>query len=781
MTKQSMYSPFGKMWYLADKDGFEEKYMIKSKVFNLLKIDLDIFFYDTSFGMIFDEFKRLSNMEDDLFTYELEVVEDFYFLSLILIFKKRLLRLIDVIVEQLLDLKIGDHKKVGKEIKEEVYTKNASLIYWIRGDDEEVLTDEELYDRKEEKVSEEKEIVEIFRIETDIFDFKTPLWMTNDDAIQGDHEWFDEHKPMEDDDDIDDLDDYLIMNYASYFVDEEKERSKERRCKLLGIPYVKPLACKYEKFKDHRQKEGIDYDEVFAPVARIEAIRLFLDYASFMDFTVYQMDVKSAFLYGTIEEKVYVSQPTGFVDQQFPDKVYKVEKALYGLYQAPRAWYETLSNCLLENGFRRGTIDKILFIKKIKNDILLVQVYVDDIIFGSTKRSLSTEFEQLMHNRFQMSSMGELTFFLGMQVKQRKDGIFLSQDKYVCDIIKKFSFSSVKSASTPMETHKPLSKDSDATDVDVHLYLSMIGSLMYLTSSRLDIMFAVCACLRFQVQPKVSYMHVVKRIFRYLNGYPTLGFWYPKDSPLKLIAYSDSDYAESLVRSDLLFDDEDGISCLTNDEIFKNLALMGYEPLSTKLTFQKDEAVNSEEGDSVERGITIDASLEAAQDSDNITNTQTMAIPNVDIPRGIDTGGRPRRQETIRGTSAQTWSERVLEQPKEPPLTEGPTSRSGDGRLEENIKLTDTIPTPHDLPLTGGYTLGSDDGRITLAELMETCTILSNRVTQLETNLSTTKDVYNNSFITLTNRVKKLESQLKQKRSRAVIHSSDEKWTKCAH
>ncbi|GJW54970.1 putative ribonuclease H-like domain-containing protein, partial [Tanacetum coccineum] len=220
----------------------------------------------------------------------------------------------------------------------------------------------------------------------------------------------------------------------------------------------------------HRQEEGIDYDEVFAPVARIEAIRLFLAYASYMDFTVYQIDVKCAFLYGTIEEVVYVNQPPGFVDPEFPNKVYKVEKALYGLHQAHRAWYKTLSTYLLENGFRRGIIDKTLFIKKIKNDILLVQ----------------------------MSSMGELTFFLGLQVEQRKDGIFLSQDKYVYDILKKFGFSSVKTASTPAETHKSLATNAAQPDVDVHLYL---------------------------------------------KGQPTLGLWYPKDSPLDLIAYSDSDYA----------------------------------------------------------------------------------------------------------------------------------------------------------------------------------------------------------------------------------------------
>ncbi|GKF46848.1 hypothetical protein Tco_0136650, partial [Tanacetum coccineum] len=139
--------------------------------------------------------------------------------------------------------------------------------------------------------------------------------------------------------------------------------------------------------------------------------------------------------------------------------------------------------------------------------------------------------------------MGELTFFLGLQVEQRKDGIFLSQDKYVYDILKKFGFTTVKIASTPMETYKSLSSNPAEPDVDVHLYRSMIGTLMYLTSSRPDIMFAVCACSIFQVTPKVSYMHAVKRIFRYRKGKPTLGLWYPKDSPLDLIAYSDSDYA----------------------------------------------------------------------------------------------------------------------------------------------------------------------------------------------------------------------------------------------
>nr|GEU31401.1 hypothetical protein [Tanacetum cinerariifolium] len=210
---------------------------------------------------------------------------------------------------------------------------------------------------------------------------------------------------------------------------------------------------------------------------RIEAIRLFLAYDSFMGFMLYQMDVKSAFLYGTIKEEVYVCQPLGFEDPDHPDKVYKVVKALYGLHQAPRAWYETLANYLLEN------------------------------------------------------------------VKQKKDGIVISQDKYVAEILRKFGLIDGKSASTPIDIEKPLLKDLDSEDVDMHIYRSMIGSLMYLTLSRPDIMFVVCTCACFQVTPKASHLHVVKRIFRYLKGKPHLGLWYPKDSPFNLVSYSDSDYA----------------------------------------------------------------------------------------------------------------------------------------------------------------------------------------------------------------------------------------------
>nr|GEZ47869.1 putative ribonuclease H-like domain-containing protein [Tanacetum cinerariifolium] len=165
----------------------------------------------------------------------------------------------------------------------------------------------------------------------------------------------------------------------------------------------------------HTQEDGIDYEEVFALVARIEAIRLFLAYAFFMGFMMYQMDVNSGFLYGTIEEEMYVCQPLRFEDPNHPDKVYKVVKALYGLHQAPRAWYETFATYLLKNGFHKGTIDQTLFIKKQKRDILLVQIYVDDIIFGATNKDLCNPFDKLMKDKFQMSSIGELTFFLGLQ------------------------------------------------------------------------------------------------------------------------------------------------------------------------------------------------------------------------------------------------------------------------------------------------------------------------------------------------------------------------------
>ena len=294
--------------------------------------------------------------------------------------------------------------------------------------------------------------------------------------------------------------------------------------------------------KGYSQQEGIDYDETFAPVARLEAIRIFLAYASHMKFKVFQMDVKSAFLNGKLEEEVFVEQPPGFEDCKHSDYVYKLDKALYGLKQAPRAWYETLAQFLLSSGFSRGTIDKTLFYLQQGKDLLLVQIYVDDIIFGSTNSKLCNRFAKLMQSRYQMSMMGELSYFLGLQVKQTEDGIFVSQAKYTRNLLKKFGLLNCSSATTPMATATKLDKDTGAS-VDITSYRGMIGSLLYLTASRPDIMYATCLCARFQADPREPHLTAVKRIFKYLKGTITLGLWYPRDSDFHLIGYSDADFA----------------------------------------------------------------------------------------------------------------------------------------------------------------------------------------------------------------------------------------------
>ena len=296
--------------------------------------------------------------------------------------------------------------------------------------------------------------------------------------------------------------------------------------------------------KGYSQQEGIDYDETYAPVARLEAIRMFLAFAAHSNFKVYQMDVKSAFLNGELEEEVYVEQPPGFENQDCLDFMYFLFKALYGLKQAPRTWYDTLSLFLLENGFTRGVIDKTLFHKMHNNDLILVQVYVDDIIFGSTNDNLCKRFAKLMQSKYEMSMMGELAFFLGLQVHQKIDGIFVCQSKYIRDLLKKYHMEDSAPAKTPMPTAVKLDQDKSGKNVDITAYRGMIGSLLYLTAGRPDIMFATCLCARFQSDPKELHLIVVKIIFRYLTGTPNLGIWYPKDTGFDLIGYTDSDYAE---------------------------------------------------------------------------------------------------------------------------------------------------------------------------------------------------------------------------------------------
>ncbi|GKB14891.1 putative ribonuclease H-like domain-containing protein [Tanacetum coccineum] len=344
---------------------------------------------------------------------------------------------------------------------------------------------------------------------------------------------------------------------------------------LVDLPNRKRAIGTKWVFRNKKDKRGIV----------IEAIRLFLAYASFKDFVVYQMDVKSAFLYGKIEEEVYVY------------------------------WYKTLSTYLLDNGFQRGKIDKTLFIKRHK-------VYVDDIIFGLTNKKLCIAFEKLMHEKFQMSSMGKLTFFLGLQVQQKKDVIFISQDKYVGEILKKFGFIEVKPASTPIETQKHLLKDEDGEEVDVHMY-------------------------------------------RYLKGQPKLGFWYQKDSPFDLVAYTNSDYAGAsldmksttggcqFLRSRLIsWQCKKQIvvaNSITKAEYVAALSCCGqvlwiqnqlldygnpkrkdtHIPQSSCPTKHvANEAVYNELDDRLVRAATTASSLEVEQDSSNIAKTQSKATPN---------------------------------------------------------------------------------------------------------------------------------------------------------
>ncbi|GJU02524.1 retrovirus-related pol polyprotein from transposon TNT 1-94 [Tanacetum coccineum] len=297
--------------------------------------------------------------------------------------------------------------------------------------------------------------------------------------------------------------------------------------------------------KGYAQKEGINFEESFAPIARLEAVRLFIAYAAHKSFLVYQMDVKTTFLYGPLKEEVYVNQPDGFVDPYHHDQVYRLKKALYELKQAPRAWYDKLSNFLVSKGFSKGSIDPTMFIAKHRKDILLLQIYVDDIIFGSTNPKLSKKFEKLMHIKFEMFMMGELKFFLGIQIYQSPRGIFINQAKYAQEILKKHGMTSFDSVGTPIAT-KPLDADLSETPIDQTKNHSIVGALMYLIESRPDIVHATSYCARYQARPTEKHLKEVRRIFRYLKNTINMGLWYLKDTGFELTAFSDSNHAGCL-------------------------------------------------------------------------------------------------------------------------------------------------------------------------------------------------------------------------------------------
>ncbi|GKA39293.1 retrovirus-related pol polyprotein from transposon TNT 1-94 [Tanacetum coccineum] len=296
--------------------------------------------------------------------------------------------------------------------------------------------------------------------------------------------------------------------------------------------------------KGYRQEKGIDFEESFAHVARLEAIRIFITNATNKNMTIYQMDVKTAFLNGELREVVYVSQPEGFIDQDKPNHMYRLKKALYGLKQAPRAWYDMLSSFLLSHEFSKGAVNPILFTRKADHDILLVQIYADDIIFTSTNPAICDEFAKIMSSKFKMSMMGKMSFFLGLQISQSPRGIFINQSNYALEIIKKYGMLSSDPVDTFMVDKSKLDEDLQGKLIDPTHYHGMIGSLMYLTSSRPDLVFAVCMYARYQAKSTEKHLHAVKRIFRYLKGTIYMGLWYSKDSCITLTAYADADHAE---------------------------------------------------------------------------------------------------------------------------------------------------------------------------------------------------------------------------------------------
>jgi hypothetical protein len=274
--------------------------------------------------------------------------------------------------------------------------------------------------------------------------------------------------------------------------------------------------------KGYAQVAGLDFEETFAPMARLESIRILLAYVAHHSFRLFQMDVKSAFLNRPIKEEVYVEQPPSFEDDRYPDHVCKLSKALYGLKQALRAWYECLRDFLIANSFKVGKADPTLFTKTCDGDLFVCQIYVDDIIFGSTNQNSCEEFSRVMTQKFEMSMMGELNYFLGFQVKQLKDVTFISQTKYTRSS-QAGGMKNAKPAKTPMGTDGHVDLNKGGKSVDQKAYRSMIESLLYLCASRLDIMLSVCMCARFQSDPRECHLVAVKRILRYLVSTPCFG------------------------------------------------------------------------------------------------------------------------------------------------------------------------------------------------------------------------------------------------------------------
>lgn len=296
--------------------------------------------------------------------------------------------------------------------------------------------------------------------------------------------------------------------------------------------------------KGYKQKEGVDYEETFSPVARFETIRIVLAIAARVNVPVFQFDVKSAFLNGELSEEVFVEQPEGFAVKGREDWVYKLHKALYGLKQAPRAWNSKINDFFIDAGFTRSMSDPSLYVKKSKGDkILVVCLYVDDMIYFGTNFQLVTEFRRDMKNKFEMTDLGQLKYFLGMEVIQDEGGIFLSQKKYAQDLLKRFDMVNCNSCSTPMNTKEKLTKEDNSGPAEAVKFRSLVGGLIYLTHTRPDINFSVSLISRFMQSPSKLHMGAAKRVLRYVSGTTGLGLWYRRSDDIKLTGFTDSNWA----------------------------------------------------------------------------------------------------------------------------------------------------------------------------------------------------------------------------------------------
>nr|KYP44586.1 Retrovirus-related Pol polyprotein from transposon TNT 1-94 [Cajanus cajan] len=327
-------------------------------------------------------------------------------------------------------------------------------------------------------------------------------------------------------------------------------------CKVIGVKWIFKTKLKetgeIDKFKarlvakGYTQEEGIDYGEIFAPVARLETVRTVIAIAATKRWSIYQLDIKSAFLHGEINEDVYLEQPPGYVCQGREHQVYKLKKALYGLKQAPRAWYSKLESHLVTNGFLKCPHEHTLFLKKEGSEILIVCFYVDDLIYTGSDELMFQQFKTIMMNEFAMTDLGKMRYFLGIEVLQSCTGIYIGQKKYIKDMLNRFDMSDCNSVKNPIAPGTRLLKEDKGTEVDSTIYKQLVGSLMYLTATRPDIAHSVSLISRFMEHPKESHFIAAKRILRYLQGTQNLGIFYKAGINEELFAYTDSDYAGDL-------------------------------------------------------------------------------------------------------------------------------------------------------------------------------------------------------------------------------------------